>query len=272
MYKRFRDGLLGPRDVLTYIGDKWYHVLLQLLLFVILMCIPFVINAFTKNPITHDFESQVKNDLNGAVIPFHTENGVLVKNDGSEVEEFTYVYNSALKIRLSISGNTADLSDIEILITSDTVYYCFGGIRTKIGTFKDQFLELANFDFSKLGSYNNTLEWDTLFSCINKNLKEFNKKMLPMSLIMNSVSNLIMILIFTLIMSGSFFIRFSRFLKFGALFKISVYYITPLVVGDIVYNIFAMRIFLYIGVVLSMVYSIIGQNSLIKKIYSNGRE
>ena len=152
MYKRFRDGLLAPRDVLNYIGDKWYHVILQLLLFGLLMVIPAFVTTFTKNSFTYEDEAALKTALNGEVIAFHTENGIL-KND-SENEEYIFNYNSLVRIRLSVQeNNSSNYTGYEILVLKDTVYISYSGFNVPLGSFNEEFKELKDFDFSKLGNY-----------------------------------------------------------------------------------------------------------------------
>ena len=52
----------------------------------------------------------------------------------------------------------------------------------------------------------------------------------------------------------------------------SIYYAAPFVIGSMLASLFGIILFYYLGVILSIVYSIIGSNVIISRLMNQGRK
>ncbi len=272
MYSRIRDGLLSPSSIVDYIKDKWYKPFFQIILYALLLTIPTVISILTYEGLNYDQKMEIRKAFDGEEIPFSIVDGKLVSTKGDD-----FVYENELleiyKVVISTNENSGkEISEnYTIVFREEAILLSFAGVEMKIANYND-IDKLKNFELSLLGDYNNTNEWNDVFAVCNDVVKSYiNFAALSISF-SAFIQNVMVILIIALIISMSFVFRFSKLLKFSAMYKMSIYYTAPFVIGCLLSSLFNLGILYYIGMIVSLVYSIIGSNVIVQRLMNQGRK
>ena len=272
MYSRFRDGLLSPSSIIDYIKDKWGKTILQLLLYALLLTIPIVISTLTYEGIEYDQKLEIMQEFNNEVIPFEIINGELKSKD-SNITKYEKELSELFKVKISLDENvSSEITDIYTLVfKKDKIVIMFSGFEQEIVKYND--VEgLKNIDLSLLNKATNANEWDVIFSLYNGFIKDYLGIATILLGVISFFENVVVILFIALIISFSFIMRFSKLLKYNAMYKMSIYYTAPFVVGSMLASLFGIALFYYLGVILSIVYSIIGSNVIISRLMNQGRK
>ena len=66
--------------------------------------------------------------------------------------------------------------------------------------------------------------------------------------------------------------RYGNVLKFSGLFKVSIYNLTPFVFCTIFGSLFGMQLLVYVGYVVSAVYSLISTSKILENMYNTRKE
>lgn len=271
MYARLRDGLLGPKHIVNYIKDKWFRPLIQLLLYGILALIPIVIQEVKYKGLDYDMQVAIRQCFDGEEIDFKTENYVLVST--GEQSEFKKSISDLYVVIINTNDASINrsLNTLNIVLAKDEVYLSYYGIKIEVSKYSE-YEELKDFDFSKLSNQNNTEEWDIIMGIINKIVTKYHRQYIVPTCISEFIQILANFAITALFLSLIFLFRFRRIIRFGAMYKLSIYYLVPYMLGTIVTNIFNLGIFSYIGFIISVIYVIIGSNDMLQKLVSQRSE
>jgi len=277
MYKRFRDGILAPKAVVDYMKDKWYMPLIMILIYAILLSAPMIVTTVDNMGLTYSDKNEIKVAMARDNIPFEIINGELVQT--SDVESYSReILNTEVYIGLEISeeststfGSVFSLqgSTTTIALLEKGVYLYQNGIRIDKVLEYASYDELNNFDLSTL-SDSDSDNWITIFRLADTEYSAYQQTTVPVLIIGDYLFSIISILFIALIVSVTFALRFHGVLKYGPMFKLSIYYTTPYVIGYFITIISGIVMFEYIGVILSVVYSIIGAGVITKRIMSSG--
>lgn len=272
MYSRIRDGLLSPSSIVDYIKDKWYKPFFQIILYALLLTIPTVISILTYDGLNYDQKIEIRKAFDGEEIPFSIVDGKLVSTKG---DDFIYENELMEMYKIVISLNDTSGKEISenytIVFRQEAIVLNLAGVEMKIANYND-IDRLKNFDLSLLGDYNNTNAWNDIFAVCNDVVKSYIKFAAVSISLAAFLENGLVILIIALIISMSFVFRFSRLLKFSAMYKMSIYYTAPFVVGCLLSSLFNFALLYYIGMIVSLVYSIIGSNVIVRRLMNQGRK
>ena len=272
MYSRFRDGLLSPSSIVDYIKDKWGKVILQLLFYALLLTIPIVISVLTYDGIELDQKLDIMQEFNNEIIPFEIVNGELI-NKNAEVKNYEKEISQFFKIKISVDENEkSELTDVyTLMFKKEKLVLMLAGVEREILKYSEV-ESLRNFDLSLLNKSSNVKEWDILFSLYNDFIDDYIWIVTIILALTSLFENVIVILFIALVISFSFIMRFSKLLKYSAMYKMSIYYAAPFVIGSMLASLFGIILFYYLGVILSIVYSIIGSNVIISRLMNQGRK
>lgn len=270
MYKRIRDGLFGPKSIISYLGDKWYYPFFVILIFVLLLLVPNIIQTVNFE-ISYEKRSEFNIDLAGEYIPYKIINGELVCYD----ENFEGPYEIVIDgIKLVITDkNTNILQNLytnSIIFSKDELFirYSNGCIEmidyTLINDIQNlDFDSLTNANLNKINAMANVFERIYKSSLASKILFVCFSCILGDSLI---------VLFFALLLSLACLFRLSKVIKFSSIFKMNIYYMAPYVFANAIALMFDVAFLGTIGLLISIIYSIIGTNTIIIKILKSRME
>lgn len=272
MYSRLRDGLLSPASVIDYIKDKWGRTILQLLFYALLLSIPAIVSVITYDGLNYDQKLEVRQAFNNEDIPFEIIDGKLVCLD-EDNKVYEKKLSDLVNVRISLElDDKINLSEAYVIsFEEEKVVLSMAGLKADVLYYKD-YNAFNNFDISKLGEYNNVTEWDVIFNAFTNVVKDY----LPYATVVLAFSSImqngLFLIVFALIISLTFKMRFSNLLKYNVMLKLGIYYLAPYVICALISSLMGFGLLYYLGMILSIVYSIIGSNTIVSKLMSQGRK
>lgn len=272
MYSRLRDGLLSPASVIDYIKDKWGRTILQLLLYALLLSVPTIISVLTYDGLSYDQKLEIRQVFNDETIPFEIVDGKLTSLDKND-NVYKKKVSDLIYVRISLVPNE-DIHISEAYLISfeeEKVVLSMAGIKTDVLNY-NEYNGLRNFDFSKLGDYSNVTEWDVIFNAIRNVAKRYLPYATGILTFSAIMQNALFLIVFALIISLTFRMRFASLLKYNAMLKLGIYYLAPYVICTLISSLMGFGLLYYLGMILSIVYSIIGSNTIITKLMGQGRK
>lgn len=268
MFKRLSNGLLSPKDTSTYYNEKFGKTLLYLLLLVILMLIPYVISISTSSLADPSVRKEIRKVFINEEIPFVIENGEL-KNVNLD-DSYVYCNDSVSGINFYVTENIknidAGLNNVNIVLGKDEVYVVVYEFAYPVLKYAD-YNYLTNIDLSNKEVINSLTFWDNVFGILD----EIYSSIKPIIIIVSTIEYFfywcawIVILAVILTLFGK--IKTGNLLKFSGLFKVSIYNLTPFIFCTIFGTLFGMQLLLYVGYLVSAVYSFISTNKILENIF-----
>lgn len=268
MFRRLSNGLLSPKDSSEYYNEKFGKTLLYLLLLVILMLIPIVISVSTSSLVSQNGRKEIRKVFTNEEIPFVIENGQL-SNKTSDAT-YTYVNDSLSGINFYVTEDLknidATLTNINIVLGKEEVYVVFSSFAYPVLKYAD-YAYLNNLDLSDKNIINSLTFWDNIFGIMDN----IYDSMRPVIVIVTTIEYFFYwcawIAILAVILAFFGKMKTGNLLKFSGLFKVSIYNLTPFVFCTIFGNLFGMQLLIYVGYLVSAVYSFISMNKILENMY-----
>ena len=273
MYKRFRDGVFAPKAVVDYMRDRWYLPFIMLLIYALIITAPMIVSNIANIGLDYTDKNEIKVAMNGDDIPFKIVDYKLAQK-GSTSSYVRTINNVTLYIGLEFNSKDLDENPISffysgtsttvVALLSDGVYLYLSDVKTEICQYKE-YEELQNLDLSTLGDKNSD-NWTPVLNITSELYTKYEKTIVPWTCVLDYFYNFFNILLIALIISLTFVWRFHGLFKYGPMFKMSIYYSAPYIVGYFFTMIFGSSIWQIVGLILSIVYSIIGAGVITKRI------
>lgn len=273
MFKRFSNSLLSPKDVAKYSKDSiWYAILLFFILLIMIM-IPTFIGISNITFLNHTVENEIKQVFINESIPYEFDDYVLKAKEGNEAD---------FK-KIDLGGNfvvifTTDISKIKVKSDEISLVFAQDGIYAKYYLYEEVLAHYTNYpylqslDLSTPGLFNSVDFWDQIFYIVEEVFNTYKPIFIAVVIIMNTFDWLIYLGFFVLLMSVFCRFRTMGLVKFGTIFKMSIYNVTPVVICMIISELFGFALFSYLGYVIGAIYNIITINQVIKEYYDNRNE
>ena len=270
MYKRLRDGLFAPKNIIEYIKDKMYMPFLILIVYAILMTIPVIVSNLTFTGLDYNNKISIATLFNGDDINFKIENNELININGQAEASYEKALTRLIKVRISESEDKNVNNIYVIEFGKEGFCVRFSYFKMFEGKYEDYDV-LNNIDLTKLSNKNST-EWDDVFSVVDSIMKDYYQTNVVANIIASIVRYVCYLLVIALLLSLSFVFRFRGYLNYSAMFKMSAYYTAPFALGVVLANLFGLDLFSFIGIVVSVVYTFIGSTSIISRLISSDRK
>lgn len=249
MFRRLRDGLFSPSSVAGYYGDKWWITLIfSIILLALYVAVP-IFNATSYKYIPSETKSIVMNEAYGQELDYKIANGEL-KNTGSAS---------------SIAFKIADLTVMidpkqQFLYDANTKpYVWFGknlvrvkGLGTDIELSYSEHELLNNLDFNKLAE-KDYATWDLLFASFEKEANEKFDELLLLTILLEISKAIGVIVILSLVLAA--FSKINLKVNFGRLWQLTIYILTPLIIGKLFASLYDWIFAYYIGLLMTFSYS-----------------
>lgn len=269
MFKKISNSLVSPKECANYYKESFGKTFLYLLLLVLLMLIPVVLSVSTSQLISDSGENEIRNAFINEDIPFIIVNGEL-KNINDD-NTFVYQNKNLTGITFYITENeknvTSVLDELSIVLGKDKVYVKVTTLAVPIISYTE-YDYLTNLDFSDQQLINSFKFWDNIFYIMNN---EYNKAR-PMFVVFSTIIYffywLAWLCIFACVLAIFGKMKYGKMIKFSGLFKLSIYNLTPFVFCSLFANIFGMQLLLYLGYLLSAIYSFISQTKTLENMYN----
>lgn len=269
MFKRLSNGLLSPKECANYYYENFGKTLLYLLLLVILMLVPVVLSVSTSQLITDSGETEIRNSFINENIPFTIEKGELKNSDGDNT--FVYQNKNLTGITFYITENvnnvTSEFDELSIVLAKDKVYIKVSTLAIPIISYTE-YDYLTNLDLSDQQLINSFKFWDNIFYIMNN---EYNKAR-PMFVILSTIIYffywLAWLCVFAFVLAIFGKMKYGNVIKFSGLFKLSIYNLTPFVFCSLFASLFGMQLLIYLGYLLSAIYSFVAQTKTLENMYN----
>ena len=261
--KRLMDGLFSPGKIYYYKDDKKILTSIYFFILVLIYAIPMTIGVVFSSNLSTNFMEEVRTAFQmSEVIPYKIENNKLTYiSDGENIEKSYYVISTTnYDIYFSSSKTLPDtvnrasgfsITKTRILFTIDGVYE-YRNYPTLLVTY-DKY-NLNGIDFSK-AKENDYKYWENIFTNLSSIINTYKNQTMwitIVSLVLISSGGLALLSLIVTI-----FGRFSKgnTLKFSKYWQMSIYLVTPMVFGELFATLYSMQVFYYIGLIMTLIYS-----------------
>lgn len=255
MFRRFRDGLFAPSQIINYKNDNWLLTILFFILLVIISTLPNLIYATQWGTFNYEEQMLYRNEYKLEELPFEIEDYKLNHKNN----DYDYIYKKTVanshNIVVTVSGKdySFDNSLPTIVITRDSVLYKYNTSRVKELFSYTDYKELENLDLElvKTGDY---FLWSKIFTVVNQEMKIIR----PMYIFIN----LVKIIFYAFIELVGFSLLLTVLQKFSLvdvsflkLYKLIIYAMSPYVIGQVLYSLYGLNLFVIIGLIMTYIYS-----------------
>lgn len=255
MYRRFKDALVAPANLLNYKNDKWYIALLYFLFLAIVSIIPSL--AMIGNNVELDSKDKLllRQTLKMVDLPFIINDDYKLESiDNDEKKVVTKEISKELSIIITADPNYKPGFEKSgyVLIGSDGIHFnSYSSVE--ILSYKD-YESLKGLDF--IGATNDKEDfWKVVFECIDRGLEENSLKINTINIIIEFVASIFSLLLLSLIFT-LFQGRFTKqSLNFGKRFKLVIYMLFPYAISMVLTELFGAAIFFIIGLIITVIYS-----------------
>ena len=261
--KRLMDGLFSPGKIYYYKDDKKILTTIYFFILVLIYAIPMTIGVVFSSTLSTNFMEEVRTAFQmSEVIPYKIENNKLTYiSDGENIEKSYYVISTTnYDIYFSSSKTLPDtvnraagfrITKTRILFSIDGVYE-YRNYPTLLVTY-DKY-NLNGIDFSK-AKENDYKYWENIFTNLSSIINTYKNQTMwitIVSLVLISSGGLALLSLIVTI-----FGRFSKGnnLKFSKYWQMSIYLVTPMVFGELFATLYSMQVFYYIGLIMTLIYS-----------------
>lgn len=271
LLKRLYAGLFAPSKIYTYINDKRILTFFYLLMLVLIYAIPLTINSLYGE----NFNSELINDIRvafktGEMIPYEINDNKLIFNGESE-KDYYFIDSSSYEIYFSTSDTIPtvqddfyfDISLGRILFWNDGIYE-YSSTPTLILSYDMLNLDGTDFRNAKNNDYD---FWENIFTKLSTILDEYRNQTKWYTIGVLLLSSLLGLGLLSIIIT--IFGRFSRGnnIKFSKYWQMSIYLVTPMIFGELFATLYGLQLFYYIGLIMTIIYSIIFNQMSGKGVY-----
>ena len=257
LFNRFISGLIYPRDITSFENDKRGFTFLYFIFLVILMIIPSIISVSMSYDLDYETEVEIKKSfVFGEYIPYEIKDNKLVIKDEitDTINCIEYSnYNIFFSINPSFTVPAEYINETNILFFEDGIYLCTPVASTKIIEYKD-YQAFEGLDFTLARSGDDSF-WNQAYNLLNDIFNTYRGLFITISIIVIVIQSVLIIVIGSLLLTA--FGRFGQanYFSFIKHWQIMIYVMTPLVVGDLFATLFSVRLFYYIGLFMTLIYS-----------------
>ena len=273
MFKKISNSLLSPKEVAKYYHESFWKTSLMFIILLVIMMAPTVAILSTSNFLTYEAKEELKTAFLKEEVPFKIENGNVKHINGNSDEVYINSKFGQYKIVFTekIENYQASLETVSIILCNDGVYAKLGATSHKFVKFSD-YEYFKNIDLSNPELFKELTFWNNVFNVLEEQIKD-NK---PTYVIVYSIFYTfygVFNLGFVCLMVAVFAkMRVMQALKFWDLLKISVYSLTPFVICSVFSSLLGMGLLIYVGYIISAIYSLITIGEVLKNTYSVRRE
>jgi len=266
LFQRFSSSLFAPKEIVKFRHDRWWTTLFYFLCLALILVIPPIISTVQSDMLSYDAKKEIRNHFNSEEsIPFSIVNGVLVHdtNDPAYVYQTSlYNFDIIMTVGDDIGQKTTD-TNLYLVFKSDGVYVKQMFLNRKLFDY-DDYPILNGIHFSSASSYHNHEFWDTIFTVANQEIKVIKPIFNFINIFYIVVGTIIDLLIVTLIITVFQMFTAYSYIKFIKLYQLSIYVITPYVIGNLLSYLFNFNLLYYIGFLISIIYMSILSRTIIR--------
>jgi len=272
MFKKISNSLFSPKEVSKYYNESFGKTILFFIVMLIILILITFVSMLTTSALTESMKKEIKKSFLKEDIAFVIDNGELhnVNNDS----EYVYINKAYETLYIGFTENVENcespIDGISIVFAKDGIYIKLPVAIQLFGY--DKYDYLKNIDFTDKDLLADINFWDNMYSIADSELNELKPTFLIINTIRYIFSYIGLMMTIVLIVSLFTKLRTGTYLNFGAIFKITIYSLAPLVVCLVFSTLFNLGFLTYIGYILSMVYNSITINEVLKKLYLNRNE
>lgn len=273
MLKRLSNGLLSPRETAKYYSESFGKAILYFIILIVLITIPTIVSLVTADIVPNSLKNDLKEAFLGEKIPFVIEDGVLVNIDDDE----TYVYLNEnletfnIQVTENIDNAKMNLEKMSIVLATDGVYIKYSVMSEKLFEYS-KYEYLKNLDLSDVDQLRGNAFWNNIFDILYQELHSIRWFTITVNAINNILYSIMLMLVFTFIITLFSKFRTGGYLKFFGIFKVTIYNLTPFIFCLIFSILFNLHFLTYIGYIISAIYNLITISEILKRLYLNRNE
>lgn len=276
MFRKLSNSLTSPKEVAKYYNESFGKTILFILILLVFVMVPTVISLLTSDMLSENTKKIVKNSFVNAEVAFEIEDGVLHNINGDT--DYVYTNETAKNMHIVFTENIekakAPIDGYAIVLTKDGIYQIISLLEdfpTKIASYSD-YEYLKNLDFSDPEIFSDINFWDNVFNVTSMILNEARPMYIISNLLYYVVYWIGMIVLFVFIMTFFAKMRTGNYLGFWKIFKLTFYSLTPFIVCLVFSTLFNLGFLVYIGYLISAIYSFITINEVLKRLYLSRNE
>lgn len=256
MIKRLRDGLFNPSGVIAYKNDRWWMMPIFTIFLAILGVLPNIAYTLGATKFSYDDRNHFANEFRMEYVPFQIVDGELVNKDDND----EYVYRKKLLEKYIVQISVQSTPKVADSLTLPIIYLEKDGVYVEQALFSKEklfsyadYTETMNLDLEKVisGDYEVWSKVEIVINhVLNKNFQMQSYFMLFTEFVMSALE-LLGLSAFLALMQK----MYNSNLKFMKLWKLLIYVMSPLVVGQLINSLYGVYIAWIIGIIISMLYA-----------------
>lgn len=268
MFERFKASLFQPSKIKYYQDDPKWITTIYFFLLVLIAIIPSLILIFTTDGLDYTDKRIIRNAFRNEEIPYQIVNSQLVKTIPNDEDYFEFYINDNLLIAFTeeesfLSDNSLFATSIKIVFTKNNVYYSQSLLQMELLKYQD-YEYLKNLDFS--GAYQDNPDfWNNIFPIIDEKLELFATGTMISNVIIIFLATIFSMILFSLVIAFFQKPRFFGEIKYGILWKLSIYLLTPYILISLFSELYSLPILSLVGGVVTIIYANIMSSSLVKR-------
>ncbi len=262
MIRIFIDSLVSPKENVKHSKLPWWKILIFFMILVLLSLLPSLVSTILNDHIDTSQKNLIRSAFQGKDVPFVIEDGVLKKKEDSTIDALEVSVSNQIYLKISVEEEQWNSKfQINLFMVSDGVYMVSSGRKTKILNYMD-FPMLQNIDLSRAKNRNDITFWNHIFSVVDQIIKDHH----VLTIIVMNAFYIVYWGFWLTFLSFSFsifcFLRMGKYLKLTEIWRANIFSLTPFVMGVLFSSFFGFTFCIYLGGLVSAIYSLIAGKQL----------
>lgn len=257
-FRRLKDGLVSPMGLVEGVQDKKLFTFFFFIVLVILFALPSLIILGATDLYGYEERVELRKEFisSNKDIPYYILDGKLYHDTGDNESVYKMVIHNDTVIFITTNDEfVPDFMEtpMSIVIRSDGVYY-YTAMAVKVLSYADYPELNNNLDLSDARVKSSEF-WNIVNGVIEKIVNQYQGTVKTVLIVYSFISAAITLGIITLAMTV--FQRFyvSNAIKFTKLWQVIIYATVPFVIGNMLSELYNFSVFYYIGLILTISYS-----------------
>ena len=249
MYKRFKDSIVSPKNIVAFRTDSLVKVFIYILFFSLLLSTRTVIEVITFNGLTPNYRETLKQDFNAVDETCLIVDAVLE----CDISESTLLYEDLMLSYYIDSSDTMSLGNYgenyNVIFHDDSIHFILNNTPIYEMKISELPAEFHNIDFG-LQTTDPNVFYTNLFDAIDSLFLSIRPIWAPLIIMIDILTGFVMFIIFILISAWMLKLRFKP-VRYKEMFIMTSYSSTALYIILILNSLYNMSFFIVIILVVA---------------------
>ena len=262
MYRRLRDSLFNPKGLCAYRHDRWYYIVIFLLILTLIQSIPTIISVVKTNALSYETKQLVRSALReGDEADFRIENGQLICTGSKKT--VTYELDELDIVVTVETYKVTNYAQSTVVLQTDGVYLYQALLCHKILSYSD-YASLEGLDLS-LAHQDNGDFWATIYTVLAQVIDQYKANHIVFVIAVILILALIETLFYIVVLSVLQRLFTGVLVTFGDIFRVCTYTYAPTAFLMAFENLLGLGSLVeFMGLLITVVYLQIAVNKMIK--------